>query len=141
MYLERLRLAGTEPLAIDRVWLPHRLAAPLLDVDFTETALYIEYARHCGVVMTGGEESIHVAMPTDAQQALLGITPEVALFAIERVGSSNGELVELRHTSVRGDRVSVTAEVAPHSRRSPAKRPHLALITPARDTISWKDPL
>ncbi|MBW0109380.1 hypothetical protein [Pseudonocardia oceani] len=63
----------------------------------------------------------------------------MALFAIERVGSSNGELVELRHTSVRGDRVSVTAEVAPHPGRSPAERPHLALITPARDTISWKD--
>ena len=32
VHLERLRLADAEPLAVDRVWLPERLAAPLLDV-------------------------------------------------------------------------------------------------------------
>ncbi|MGH3856323.1 MAG: GntR family transcriptional regulator, partial [Pseudonocardiaceae bacterium] len=31
VYLERLRLAGDEPLALDRVWLPAALAASLLD--------------------------------------------------------------------------------------------------------------
>ena len=33
VHLERLRFSDEEPLAIDRVWLPERLAAPLLDVD------------------------------------------------------------------------------------------------------------
>src|SRR3954468_19804065 len=49
VHLERLRLADAEPLAVDRVWLPERLAAPLLDVDFGRTALYAEYAARCGV--------------------------------------------------------------------------------------------
>ena len=40
VYLERLRLAADEPLAVDRVWLPERLAAALLEVDFSRTALY-----------------------------------------------------------------------------------------------------
>ncbi|GAY10962.1 predicted transcriptional regulator of N-acetylglucosamine utilization, GntR family [Pseudonocardia sp. N23] len=40
VYLERLRLADDEPLALDRVWLPGSLAAPLLDVDFSHMALY-----------------------------------------------------------------------------------------------------
>ena len=44
VHLERLRLADAEPLAVDRVWLPERLAAPLLEVDFGRTALYAEYA-------------------------------------------------------------------------------------------------
>ena len=31
LYLERLRFAGDEPLALDRVWLPASIAEPLLD--------------------------------------------------------------------------------------------------------------
>src|SRR5690242_1785912 len=49
VFLERLRLAGGEPLAVDRVWLPVHLGAPLLDADFTHTALYTEYRRRCRV--------------------------------------------------------------------------------------------
>ncbi|OJY38456.1 MULTISPECIES: GntR family transcriptional regulator [unclassified Pseudonocardia] len=114
VYLERLRLAGPEPLALDKVWLPERIAAPLLDVDFTHTALYTEYARLCGVAMTSGEEHIRAVVPTPAEQELLGITSDVALFAIERVGCSDGRPVEWRHTLLRGDRFSVTADIAVH---------------------------
>ena len=48
VHLERLRFSDEEPLAIDRVWMPERLAAPLLDADFARTALYDEYAARCG---------------------------------------------------------------------------------------------
>ena len=40
VYLERIRFAGDTPLAVDRAWLPAEIASPLLDVDFTHTALY-----------------------------------------------------------------------------------------------------
>ncbi len=40
--LERLRLAGGEPLALDTVWLPGDAGAPLLEASFTHTALYDE---------------------------------------------------------------------------------------------------
>lgn len=114
VHLERLRLAGPEPLTLDKVWMPERIAAPLLDVEFTHTALYTEYARLCGVAMTTGEEHIRAVVPTPAEQRLLGITPDVALFAIERVGCSHGRPVEWRHTLVRGDRFTVTADIAAH---------------------------
>jgi GntR family transcriptional regulator len=116
VYLERLRLAGAEPLALDKVWMPERIASPLLEVDFTHTALYTEYARLCGVAMTTGEEHIRAVAPTLEEQRLLGITPDVALFAIERVGCSYGRPVEWRHTLVRGDRFIVTADIAAHDR-------------------------
>ena len=45
VYLERLRLAGGAPLAVDRSWLPRAVAEPLLDVDFSHTALYAELER------------------------------------------------------------------------------------------------
>jgi GntR family transcriptional regulator len=114
VYLERLRLAGPEPLALDRVWMPERIAAPLLEVDFTHTALYTEYAGLCGVVVTTGEEHIRAVVPTSMEQLLLGITADVALFAIERVGCAHGLPVEWRHTLVRGDRFTLTADIAAH---------------------------
>lgn len=114
VYLERLRLAGPEPLAWDRVWLPERIAAPLLEVDFRHTALYTEYARRCGVVVTTGEEHIRAVVATPAEQRVLGISSEVALFAIERLGCAYGRPVEWRRTLVRGDRFAVTADLAAH---------------------------
>jgi GntR family transcriptional regulator len=113
VHLERLRMAGDEPLAVDRVWLPAGLATPLLDVDFTRTALYAEYARRCGVRLTGGRERMRAVVPTPAERRLLGIggAPDVAAFAIERLGCSDNRPVEWRHTLVRGDRFSVTAEI------------------------------
>jgi GntR family transcriptional regulator len=112
VYLERLRMAGPEPLALDRVWLPERLAAPLLEADFSHTALYDEYASRCGVHLTGGKEHIRAVMPYPAEQWLLGTGPGSAAFAIERLGCANGRPVEWRHTLVRGDRFAVTTDLA-----------------------------
>jgi GntR family transcriptional regulator len=109
VHLERLRLADEEPLAIDRVWLPERLAAPLLEVDFSRTALYDEYATRCGVRVVGGHEHIRAVVPGPAERELLGTGPDVAAFAIDRLGLAGGRPAEWRHTLVRGDRFSVTA--------------------------------
>lgn len=110
VHLERLRLAGDQPLALDRVWLPADVAAPLLEGDFTETALYTELAERCGVHLTGGTEHIRAVLPTPAERAALQVTPEVAAFAIERVGYAGRRAVEWRHTLVRGDRFAVNAQ-------------------------------
>jgi GntR family transcriptional regulator len=109
VHLERLRLADAEPLAVDRVWLPEHLAAPLLDVDFGRTALYTEYAARCGVRVTGGHEQIRAVVPGEAERGLLGIGPQVAALAIDRLGLAGDRPVEWRHTLVRADRFSVTA--------------------------------
>lgn len=110
VFLERLRLAGGDPLAVDRVWLPAHLAAPLLDVDFSHTALYTELRRRCGVSLTGGQENIRAVVPTAAEQLLLGIGPATAAFAIDRLGMTEEQPVEWRHTLVRGDRFGITAD-------------------------------
>jgi DNA-binding GntR family transcriptional regulator len=48
VFLERLRCAGGEPLAIDRTWVPMAIGAPLLESNFERTALYDEMERLCG---------------------------------------------------------------------------------------------
>lgn len=112
VHLERLRFAGGEPLALDRVWLPHDLAEPLLAADFTSGALYQRYADLCGVVLTGGEETIQPILPTPAEHRLLGGSPATAAFSIRRLGTAKGRPVEWRQTLVRGDRFVLRADFA-----------------------------
>lgn len=110
IYLERLRLAGDEPLALDRVWLPASVAEPLLRADFAHTSLYAELATRAGVRLDRGREDVHAVIPTPAERAQLGCPRDVAAFSINRLSHAQGRPVEWRHTLVRGDRYALTAE-------------------------------
>ncbi|MBA2574333.1 MAG: GntR family transcriptional regulator [Nocardioidaceae bacterium] len=110
LHLERLRLSDEEPLAVDRVWIPASLAAPLLDADFANTALYTELDSRCGVRLSGGHEHIRAVVPTNAEQKLLHISQGVAAFAIDRIAYADGRPAEWRHTLVRGDRFTMFAK-------------------------------
>ena len=109
LYLERLRLAGGEPLAHDRVWLPAEDTRALLETDFAHTALYDELARRCGIRLTGGQERIQAVIPTAAERRLLDLSPDIAAFSIERLGCASGRPVEWRRTLIRGDRFAALA--------------------------------
>ncbi len=109
-YLERVRLASDHPLALDRVWLPADVGAPLVTVDFTATALYDELRHRCGVALTGGQEHMRAVIPTNAERKILEMPEGVAALAIERLSFSDRRPVEWRHTLVRGDRFAVSAE-------------------------------
>lgn len=121
LFLERLRLAGGEPLALDRVWLPADVAGRLLDADFTHTSLYDELAARCGVRLSGGEEHIRAVTGTAAERRVLHVDGDVALLAIDRIACAGGIPIEWRQTLVRGDRFTVTAAF------SPSAGPHVAL--------------
>ena len=110
LFLERLRLAAGEPLAIDQVWFPADLGYGLLDADFTHTGFYDELATRTGIRLTGGRETIRAQMPTARERKTLGIDSTVAVFAIDRLGLTRGRPVEWRQTMVRGDKFSVVAE-------------------------------
>lgn len=111
VHLERLRLADDEPLAVDRVWLPAQLAAPLLDADFTATSLYAELDRRCGIRLSGGREEVRAVVPTPSERALLGLDGRGATLAIDRLGEWRGRPVEWRQTLVRGDRFALVSDL------------------------------
>ncbi len=108
--LERLRLADGEPLARDRVWLPGTLAAGLVDVDFSHTALYDELAVRAGVTLTDGSEQISATVPDAPDRELLAVPDGVACLRIQRLGRRAGTAVEVRDTLVRGDRFSLVTD-------------------------------
>ena len=109
VYIERLRRADDDPLAWDCTWLDPDLAAPLLDVDLTRTALYDEWHRVAGVRLSGGSETIRAVVPTPGQRELLAMADDEAALLIERIGLVGGRRVEFRRTLVRGSRFSLTA--------------------------------
>lgn len=115
VYLERLRLADEQPLALDCAWLPASNTLGLLEADFSHTSLYEELSTRCGIRLTDGHEQIRAVVPTPAQQRLLGIGPETAAMRVERVGAVNGLPIEWRMSLIRGDRFSVLASFSARS--------------------------
>ncbi len=113
VYLERLRWAGEEPLAHDRIWLPASLASPLLDADFTRSGLYNELAIRCGVQLTGGRERITAAVPDKVTREMLTVPRAAACLVIERTGCLNRQPVKWRTATVRGDRMAMLADWGP----------------------------
>jgi GntR family transcriptional regulator len=110
--LERLRLAGGEPLAVDRAWMPASVASGLLDVDFSHTSLYDELERVSGCRPGSGRERIIPLMPEPEERELLGLADGEAVFCIDRLGCHLGRPVEWRRTVLRGDRFSFVADWA-----------------------------
>lgn len=109
VYLERLRLADGEPIALDWCWLPGSLARPLLSVDFTHTGLYLQLSRQCSVRPTSGWERIRPVLPDRAQRELLAIERDEPVFRIERMAYQDKTPVEWRHSVIRGDRFAFVA--------------------------------
>jgi len=114
--LERLRLAGGAPLAVDRAWLPSTFAKPLLTVDFSHTALYDELAKAGGPVPNQGWERLTPVLPSAADRKLLGLTKSDAAFFLERLGTRDGQPVEWRTTFIRGDRYRFVTDWSTGSR-------------------------
>ncbi len=102
--LARLRLAGGQPLAIDRAWLPMSIGAALLDVDWGHTALYTELARAGAPVPNQGWERLTPIVPVPADRSRLGLRKSDAAFYLERLGSRDSRAIEWRTTIIRGDR-------------------------------------
>lgn len=109
VYLERIRLADGEPLALDQAWLPRSLAGPLLEADFTHSGLYDELAALTGIRLTGGDEVITALVPDAQTRKILSITGSCGVMGVQRIGLLQEQPVEWRETLIRGDRFSVTA--------------------------------
>lgn len=108
--IDRIRFAGAEPLAIDRIWLPAEIAEGLLDADFTHTSLYNELERVVGKRPNEGWERIHPAIPSDDHRSSLELDDGEAVFCIERLGTFSGKPIEWRITTIRGNRITFVAD-------------------------------
>ena len=113
VYIERLRLAEGEPLALDRSWLPASVARPLLEIDLTRTGIYLELVARCGVQLRSGSERIRPVLPGARDRRLLRLPAGEAALAISRLTRGDHGPVEWRESLVRGDRWSIVVELTP----------------------------
>lgn len=118
-HLERLRHAGDEPLAIDTAWLPPDLGEPLLDADFSHTALYDELEARAGVRLTGGRETITALVPDADLVEVLSLDEDEACLRIDRIGELDDRVVECRTTVVRGSRFALVSDWAATTAHAP----------------------
>lgn len=109
VYLERIRRIDGRPVVLDCSWLPARLASPLLEADFSRTALYRELDVRCGLRPDSGWERVRPVLPTAEQRELLGMRSRAPAYAIERVACQGSLRVEWRHGVIRADRFSFVA--------------------------------
>lgn len=110
VYLERVRLAGDAPLAVDRVWLLADIAAPLLEADFSHTGLYDELERLGIGRPDSGWERLTPRLPSADDRGRLRLKKVDSVFFLERLGRCNGSPIEWRNTVIRGDRYRFVAE-------------------------------
>ena len=113
-FLERIRFAAEQPLAVDRTWMPLELAEPLLDADFSHTALYDELERARGIRPNCGWERLTPVLPSFADRERLELKRNDAAFFLERVGKHDDAVIEWRTTTIRGDRYRFVADWSSH---------------------------
>ena len=110
VFIERLRFAGSEPIAWDRSWLPADLAHGLLNADLSSGGLYDLLTTHCSLRISGGWERIKPVIPEPTERKLLRLPPKTAAFSIERLALAGDQPIEWRRSLIRGDRYLLIAQ-------------------------------
>ena len=109
-FIERLRFAGAEPIALDRSWLPLPDVRGLLEADLSSGGLYELLSAHCALRVSGGSERITPVVPAAAERKLLRLGPKVAAFSIDRLAFVGHRPIEWRESLIRGDRYAFVAQ-------------------------------
>ena len=110
--IERVRLAGGEPLMVEQVRLPAHLFPGLLEHDLAHASLYELLVGQYGVVLERGDETIEPALPEPRIAELLGQDAHSPVLVLTLVSYSvDGRPVEFCRSIVRGDRARYHLEV------------------------------
>ena len=110
VFLHRVNFGDQVPMAVDRVWMPASIAAPILEVDFTSVTLYEGLEAVIGRRPNAGWERIAPSIPSEQDRLALGLGEDDAVFTLRRLGTLDGRPFEWRVTEVRGDRFAVAGE-------------------------------
>ncbi len=110
IYLDRLRFADEEPLAIMRSWLPIDIGGQLVEADLESGSLYDLLAEKCHIRVTGGWERMWPVIPSAEDRRILRLPKGQAALAVQRLAMAGNRPIEWRESTIRGDRYSFKAE-------------------------------
>lgn len=111
VYLERLRLAGGEPLLLEMVHLPGERFPGLLANDLEHSSLYDVLLTRYHTTVARARETLEPALLPAREARLLGIKPRSLALLVEGIAfTADGTPVEFGRTYVRGDRTRYYVE-------------------------------
>jgi GntR family transcriptional regulator len=127
MIAERLRLADSEPMAVETLHVRASLVPRLTAHDLDEGSFYDLLRDRYGIVIVGGEQTIEPTVTNDVESQRLGVPLHSPAFLFERITQSeDGEIVEYVRSLYRGDRyrlVTTLSRPAERLRRRVPARP------------------
>jgi GntR family transcriptional regulator len=105
VYLERLRLAGDEPMLLEQARLPADRFAGLLNMDVESNSLYDLLTQRFGTQVVRAREAIEPVLLGAREARLLGVRRRTPALLIDGVAfTSDAEPVEFARSYVRSDR-------------------------------------
>lgn len=111
LYLERLRLAGGEPLLLEMVHLPAERFPGLLASDLEHNSLYDVLTERYGTPVVRAREALEPVLLPAREARLLGLEPRSLALLVEGVAFTGDDTpVEFGRTYVRGDRTRYYVE-------------------------------
>jgi len=115
--LERLRIAGGQPMALELGWFPHSLL-PRLDSHDLTRSVYALLARTYGLVIDTAQQTTWAQSADPRQGELLGLATGAPLLALHRTSSAGPLTVETTTSWYRGDRYQVHTSLERRRHRS-----------------------
>lgn len=111
LYLERLRLAGGEPLLLEMVHLPAERFPGLLASDLEHNSLYDLLTERYGTPVVRAREALEPVLLPAREARLLGMRPRSLALLVEGTAFTRNDVpVEFGRTYVRGDRTRYYVE-------------------------------
>jgi GntR family transcriptional regulator len=111
LYLERLRIAGGEPLLLEEVHLPADRFPGLLASDLERNSLYDLLTQRYATRIARLRETLEPVLLPAREARLLGRPPRTLALLIEGIAfAADGTAVEFGRTYVRGDRTRYYVE-------------------------------
>jgi GntR family transcriptional regulator len=105
IYLERVRLANDEPMAIERCHLPYDRFPNLLKFDFEKHSLYSVLEKEYQVKPGLCEETVEAMILDNTDARLLGVKRGTPALRVQRITQdTRGNLIEAEQTTFRADR-------------------------------------
>jgi GntR family transcriptional regulator, N-acetylglucosamine utilization regulator len=105
LYVERLRLAGGDPLLLEMVHLPAERFPGLLASDLERGSLYALLTERYGTSVARAREALEPVLLPAREARLLGLAPRSLALLVEGTAfTHDGTPVEYGRTYVRGDR-------------------------------------
>jgi GntR family transcriptional regulator len=110
--VKRLRLADTDPMAVELLHTRASLVPGLTGADLEENSFYDLLASRYGISIVGGTQTVEPTVTNEEESSALGVPLHSPALLFERVTrSSDGDVVEFTSSIYRGDRYRLVTEI------------------------------